>query len=749
MRVANVRWFVAGMLTLGLLVHISCGGGGGGGKGGGGPLYGLGINTPLGNGNVTASPVGSPPFFYPPNTLVTLTAAPLPGFMLISWSGTDDDTSTALTNTVTMDSDPKQVDVVFDYELFTLTILTDGTGSGTVTPDIPGPYPSGTFVRPTATADPGSRIIAWAGTEAIADVAPEQLVIVLVDQTITVTFELIPSYTLTVNTGGGTGGTVALNPPTGPYLERTKVMLTASPNPGERVASWAGTDVEMSTATAGRDLPLTNTVTMTSDRTVTATFETTPAQSMLTVTPGANGTIHPPSGLVDTGATVPLTALPDAGYEVTLWSGTDDDASTNPQNSVTVAGATTVSATFALTTYTQRTFDVSSLVYTSGSIRVIDYDDDGDLDLIVNQVDATNWIPQPLLAFNNDGTGGFTEDTNAFGGGTVDLIDAFKGIAADFTGDGLVDFFIGDGGPDTATNPGGQDRLLVQNASGQLIDETAARLPAILAFTHDMAFGDIDGDLDLDIFVANISSLSGEASRFLINDGAGNFTDDQTRGPAYIFDLMNVNYTGCGLVDVDDDGDLDLLLGLFSPPNVPPGDPFDRILLNDGTGNFTPAPIRTLPPRQANENYATAEIDGADLDGDGWNDLIVIANGPAGGTPSPRLQVLINDRDGSFRDETALMPQPWIALNGLLLSAAQTADVNLDGIPDIQAIPDGVGSTMFRVFETRRVPTLTFVEVFSFPGIPAIGDFDGDGDIDFVQIPQVATPSLATVYLRD
>jgi len=59
---------------------------------------------------------------YEPNTVVTLTAQPAPGFSLEAWSGTNDDSSTANTNTVTMDSD-KTVRLMFERAL---SLLFDG-----------------------------------------------------------------------------------------------------------------------------------------------------------------------------------------------------------------------------------------------------------------------------------------------------------------------------------------------------------------------------------------------------------------------------------------------------------------------------------------------------------------------------------------------------------------------------------------------------------------------------------------------
>jgi hypothetical protein len=81
---------------------------------------------------------------------------------------------------------------------------------------------------------------------------------------------------------------------------------------------------------------------------------------------------------------------------------------------------------------------------------------------------------------------------------------------------------------------GYQNLLWINNGSGVIADETTTRLPAVTDSSFDAAFGDVDGDGDLDIVVANIGELGTvEQNRLLINDGAGVFADETaTRLPA-------------------------------------------------------------------------------------------------------------------------------------------------------------------------------------------------------------------------
>ena len=82
--------------------------------------------------------------------------------------------------------------------------------------------------------------------------------------------------------------------------------------------------------------------------------------------------------------------------------------------------------------------------------------------------------------------------------------------------------------------------------------------------------GDLDGDGDLDSFVANGSN---QGNRVWLNDGSGNFSDS---GQA----LGIHNSFGMTLGDLDGDGDLDAFIANYSGQA-------NRVWLNDGSGGFT------------------------------------------------------------------------------------------------------------------------------------------------------------------
>jgi len=311
--------------------------------------------TIVGSGSVSLDPSGGT---YEEGTTVTLTASPASGYQLASWSGTNNDSSTSLTNTVTMNTD-RTVTVTFELipiEEYTLSTTVAGSGNISLNPP-GGSYLDGTSVEVTAVPAEGWEFERWSG-DLHGSENPETIVM-NANKSVTATFIEVPpsEYDLTVTIVGN--GSVSLDPSGGTYEEGTTVTLTASPASGYQLASWSGTNNDSSTS-------LTNTVTMNSDRTVTVSFELIPTPEYdLTVNITGNGSVslYPPGGTYDEGTTVTLYATPYEGWHFVRWSGTNNDSSASLTNTVTMNSDRTVTATFELIPPEEYTLSVT----TSGS----------------------------------------------------------------------------------------------------------------------------------------------------------------------------------------------------------------------------------------------------------------------------------------------------------------------------------------------------------------------------------------------
>jgi len=249
----------------------------------------------------------------------------------------------------------------------------------------------------------------------------------------------------------------------------------------------------------------------------------------------------------------------------------------------------------------------------------------------------------------------------------------------DLDGDGDLDAFVANDGANT---------VWLNDGSGYFTDSGQSLGNA---YTTSVALGDLDGDGDLDAFVMNHGP-----NKIWLNDGNGIFSDSgQTLG----------SYDGREVVlaDIDGDGDLDAVLANYS--NQP-----NSIWLNDGKGNFTDS-------GQALGNSKSHGVAVGDLDGDGDLDMFV------SNREGQSNRVWLNDGNGSFSD------------SGQLLGSRDSAGVrlgDLDGDGDLDAfvtnynqpniiwLNDGTGNF---TDSGQRLGTAKSRSVM-------LGDLDGDGDLD-------------------
>lgn len=280
--------------------------------------------------------------------------------------------------------------------------------------------------------------------------------------------------------------------------------------------------------------------------------------------------------------------------------------------------------------------------------------------------------------------------------------------------------------------------------------KTQPLLPALLSHNGPgMAWGDADGDGDDDCFVG---APAGQVGQLLLDNGNSHFTKAPD-GPWA--DDRESEDMGVLWIDVDSDGDLDLIVASGSV-EWPEGNPAlrDRLYLNDGHGHFTHAPSDALPDVAT----STSCIVAADYDRDGDLDLFVGGRTVPGNYPlAPPSRLLRND-SGAFTDVTQT-DAPGLADSGMVTSAVWS-DANDDGLIDLLIACEygpihywqNTGGQL-----VDRTSPAGLADLTGWWNSITPGDFDGDGDIDYLVLNaglntkyKTATPDKpAMIYYAD
>lgn len=230
--------------------------------------------------------------------------------------------------------------------------------------------------------------------------------------------------------------------------------------------------------------------------------------------------------------------------------------------------------------------------------------------------------------------------------------------------------------------------------------------------------GDINGDFLDDIFIGGAKLQS---SQLLIQLADGSFKASQVdlfESDARSEDVDQVFF------DVDNDSDLDLLV-VSGGNEFISGEPLKpRLYINNG-GKFTYA-------KQEFENVLinASVVDVIDLEKDGDNDIIIGSNvSPREFGENARNLIFANDGKGHFTDVTQSVSAAFGDAG--LITDIEIIDIDKNGFDDIVAVGTWMPVTLFM----NNGSTLSLRSIPSTEGwwnSIAVSDFDKDGDIDLV-----------------
>lgn len=235
------------------------------------------------------------------------------------------------------------------------------------------------------------------------------------------------------------------------------------------------------------------------------------------------------------------------------------------------------------------------------------------------------------------------------------------------------------------------------------------------------AVGDVNGDGLQDIFIGGTKDQAGE----LYLQAANSFIrKDVPDLKTYSFN----DVTATVFFDCDNDGDLDLFTGGGGNFATGSSGSFqNQLFLNDGKGNFT-LNRGALPLNITN----TGTVVLLDYDKDGFTDLFVGSRSvPQSYGLTPGSYLLHNDRNGKFTDVTSKVA-PALSAAGMITSA-EYADVNGDGNKELILVGEWMSPKIYTYNGTTFNEIKTGLENYSgWWQSMAVTDVDGDGDADLV-----------------
>jgi enediyne biosynthesis protein E4 len=380
-------------------------------------------------------------------------------------------------------------------------------------------------------------------------------------------------------------------------------------------------------------------------------------------------------------------------------------------------------------------------------VALIDYDNDGDLDVFLVQSRGRSQLFRNNLI--ETGTLSFTDVTDASGIATTGY---GMGVATgDFDNDGFVDLYV---------TSYGTSQLFHNNGDGTFSDVSKRSGTGVSGWSVPAAFFDYDGDGWPDLFVGTYlrynveqntrcfgpsgavdyctpNTYRPQPSRLFHNNRDGTFSDVTAKsgigseyGPAL----------GVSTADVNGDGWPDLFVANDSQPN--------QLWINQHDGTFKNVALAAGVALTAEgKAEASMGVDAGDADNDGDDDLFITEQNGEG------HNLYVNDGTGMFEDQSA---RSGLASASLAFTGFGVAwfDFDNDGWLDLLTV-NGAVQTIQSLAQAhdplplhqqkqlfRNLGHLRFEDVSAKAGAvfalsevgrgAAFGDIDNDGDTDVV-----------------
>jgi len=339
--------------------------------------------------------------------------------------------------------------------------------------------------------------------------------------------------------------------------------------------------------------------------------------------------------------------------------------------------------------------DITSDVYDTYAVALVDIDGDGDLDLVAGNSGRNR------LYLNN----GTADPFNGVIGSdiTADTHSTRSVILGDMDGDGDLDLVAG--------NNGQVNRLYLNNGTSDPFNGVSgSNITSDAHGTNTVTLGDMDGDGDLDLIAGNPS----QTNRLYLNNG----TADPFNGVSGSDITNDVRVTRSIIIgDIDKDGDLDLIVGNDA-------NKANRLYLNNGTSD----PFNGVSGSDITADaHDTTSVTLGDIDGDGDLDLV------AGNSGAANRLYLNNGISDPFHN----MSGSDVSADAHYTATVTIGDIDGDG--DLDLVAGNYNSQPNRLYLNNGTTdpfngvsgSMITADADNTVSV-TLGDVDGDGDLDLV-----------------
>jgi hypothetical protein len=310
----------------------------------------------------------------------------------------------------------------------------------------------------------------------------------------------------------------------------------------------------------------------------------------------------------------------------------------------------------------------------------VDFDGDGKMDIVRLEYSYpfSAEYTGTMRVFKNTGGGTLIDVTKSAVQGTIVPDHPRDYEIADFTGDGIRDIYVAQHGYDAPPFPGAPN-LFLKFSDGRLANQFRTRFSPASSNGFSHGSAAADVDSDGDVDIVEINVSYLGPNLLFLNNGTGNFTP----APVSAFPIANqTRWQEVAFIDFDGDGDPDLYLGARAGT----GFNQDVLLVNDGFGRFREREGISLPPGKFGPLRAINSAKAADFNGDGLEDLILFEI-PEPFSPVSAIRLWLNNGDGSFTDASISWGLPSQCTDEII-APLWVRDVNGDGWPDVILPPN-------------------------------------------------------------